>query len=121
MKYGTRLLASALLIIAIPGTARSAVGCMDSSHYLTQAIDHKELHYVSCDCACDSSKLLRTHGTCLLCQHVHMPREWIIMRNGKQVATTLQYRSTSQQDTNSLSDATQYLISKMIAQYKKNK
>lgn len=121
MKYSTHILMYGLLIIAIPRTAHPAVGCMDSSHYLTQAIDHKELHYVSCDCACDSSKLLRTHGTCLFCQHVHMPREWIIMRNGKQVATTLQYRGTSQRDTNSLSDATQYLISKMIAHYKKNK
>lgn len=108
-----------LMMHSIPATC--AVGCMDTSHYLEQEIDHKDLHYVSCDCACDQEKILKTLGTCLQCNHIHMPREWIIMRGGKQVATTLQYRSINKQDTNSLSDGMQQLLQHMVIHYKKQK
>ena len=114
-------LAVTSLILVFAVHLDGAVGCMDTSHYLNQDNDHKELHYVNCDCACDQATLLRTHGTCLQCQHVHMPREWIIMRNGKQIATTLQYRSVSEQDTKSMSEGMQQLIKSMVLQYKKDK
>ena len=108
-----------IIIIAHAQNISAAVGCMDTSRYLQSAVDRKDLHYVSCDCACDSSFLVKTLGKCILCEHIHIPHEWAIMRHGKQVATTLQYRNSDRNDQTNLSSATQYLIKEMVTRYKK--
>lgn len=118
MKYNKLLM---LALLSIMHTAHPAVGCMDNSHYLQTKYDTKELHYLSCNCNCDSAVMLRTWGKCILCEHYHQPKNWSVMHKGKQVATVLQYRNIARSDESTLSPATQNLISSLISRYKKNK
>jgi hypothetical protein len=108
-------------ILCLTHTGYPAVGCMDNSHYLQTTYDTKELHYISCNCNCDSATMLRTWGKCILCEHYHQPKNWIVTQKGNQVATVLQYRSTSRYDELSLSPATQNLIHTLVSRYKKNR
>jgi len=108
-------------LLCISSNSYPAVGCMDTSQYLQTKYDTKELHYVHCNCACDSSTILRTWGKCILCEHYHQPKNWVVLRHGKQVATVLQYRSISGTDELSLSPATQHLIHTLVSRYKKSK
>ncbi len=114
------LLASILFFSTAPG-AYAAVGCMDTSHYLHTKYDTKDLHYVHCDCACESSTLLRTWGKCMLCEHYHQPKDWVVLSHGKEILTVPQYRTVNRQDEMALSPATQSLIKTVVTHYKKSK
>jgi|GEM_PF-1443660 len=118
MKYTTALLST---LMSITNCLYPAVGCMDTSAYLQTRYDTKNLHYVRCDCACDSTTILRTWGKCILCEHYHQPKDWIVMNRGKQVATVLQYRSVERNDEMSLSPTTQRLIKNLVSTYKQGK
>ena len=118
MNYTNLLLCT---VLSISTSSYPAVGCMDTSHYLQTSYDTKDLHYVRCNCACDSSIMLRTWGKCILCEHYHQPKDWIVMSKGKQVATVLQYRNITAQDELSLSPATEHLINTLVSRYKKSK
>lgn len=51
------------------------IGCLDTSYHLAQPFDHKNYHFVSCNCPC-SKKVIENRNQCIECKHFHLPNPW---------------------------------------------
>ncbi|MFC1842541.1 hypothetical protein ACFLYU_02695 [Candidatus Dependentiae bacterium] len=56
-----------------------AIGCMDNSYHTKRKNDHKEYHYVQCNCPCHKYRSSFVRGKCPKCGHYHDPGEFEIL------------------------------------------
>lgn len=63
-----------LILFAYVNMLIAAPECMDNSYHLTRRIDHRDYHYVSCNCPCQKRyKILDQRGICTQCGHFRDP------------------------------------------------
>jgi len=72
------------------GILSAAPGCLDNSWHLTQMFDHKEYHYVDCNCPCEKRYAISAHrGQCSKCGHYRDPIETDIIKKAHSTAPSL--------------------------------
>ena len=72
----TILLLSSMILASIQ--MHGQTGCIDNSKHLEE-IDHKDLHFVSCNCDCKRYPQLADRNKCTKCGHFHDIEPYIIV------------------------------------------
>jgi len=61
------------------GALFGAIGCMDNSFHTKVKFDHKQYHYVQCNCPCHKYINSFVKGECPECGHYHDPEDFEIL------------------------------------------
>ena len=67
---------TAILFLSATNQLNTQIGCMDNSWHLKKKDDHKEYHYVQCNCECHRYAQSFDRGKCSKCGHYHDPKEF---------------------------------------------
>lgn len=120
MKKCTVIIALILSFVCITSAVINAtVGCMAHSHHLVQKYDHKEYHFVSCNCPCLSQDRIARKNKCRRCGHAHDPRKIIIIGEDDNEASSVS-NAVSARDTVSTFAHNETNPEKLVASMVKN-
>jgi len=84
------------IILLNTGTLLGQIGCMDNSFHTKLQFDHKQYHYVQCNCPCHQYISSFVKGKCPQCGHYHDPKDFEILTSADIHALEVKETGTEQ-------------------------